>query len=152
VEFSGVTIDPGEYTAFAIWDKSRLKHIFTYDLSSATDAGRIDKLSKLYGDARLHFPSKQVIIEDQSLWTGSAKSMASGARGDIFTTAKIAGVLAFFFLGNKNKVSFVQPITWKGNLNNKQLRRILQIKFNFIPNNDHEANAYGIGLYAQDLF
>jgi hypothetical protein len=78
--------------------------------------------------------------------------MASGARGDIFTTAKIAGALVFFFLANRNKILFVQPIKWKGQVNNKQLRRILQIKFNFIASNDHEANAFGIGLWAMGMF
>jgi hypothetical protein len=152
--FSGVTIDPGEFTAFAIWENSKLKDIFTYDLSGGTtDVGRIFRLSKLYGDNRLHLPWQyRVVIEDQAIWMSSAKSLASGARGDIFTTAKIAGALCLFFSQQRHRILFVQPIVWKGNLKNKVLRRILEIKFNYVARNDHEANAYGIGLYTMGIF
>jgi hypothetical protein len=148
VVFSGVSIDPGSHTAFAIWDKGRLDVVFTFDLGNGVcDSMRIKTLRCLLKSSPLK-SDMFAVVEDQSVWFASPRSMASAARGDIMTPAKIAGALGFYF----TYVMYVQPIVWKGNLDNTALRYILKNKFGYTEKDDHEANAIGIGLWKMGRF
>jgi hypothetical protein len=142
--FSGATIDPGIHTAIAKWNCNTLTSIKTINLKGSNDAELLQDLANKIHDPDTH---AEVIIEDVRLFTSSAISLASGARGNLTTLAKIAGAIAFYY--SYSGVSFVNPQKWKGQLNYDQLRRILKIKFKYIARNEHEASAYGIGMYVQ---
>lgn len=150
--FSGVTIDPGVHTAIVGWHFGKMIWIYTISLSGSGDSELLlDLRHKLEGHCNAQYIREtRVIIEDVGLWTGSATSMASGARGNLTTLAKIAGALAFYFMP-LNIVEFITPMKWKGNLSNKQLRMVLKQKFNIETKNAHEASAMGLGLYMDGL-
>jgi hypothetical protein len=92
-----------------------------------------------------------VLIESIELFGGSAVSYASASQGDLFRLAMQIGGLIRDFKNAGARVFLVSPRRWKGQLNYEQLRHILAIKFFFIAKNDHQASAYGIGLWAKGL-
>lgn len=148
MEFTGATIDPGIHTAYAKWENGKLSDLFTINLKGENDVEYIESLNNRF--PRDWMPV--VVIEDVRLFTGSAKSMASGARGNLITLSKIVGAIAFICSSLRMQVEFVNPQTWKGQLNYKQLRRILKVKYGFTAKNDHEASAYGMGLWKMGKF
>lgn len=151
-DFYGITIDPGIHTAIAFWRGRELYKIITLNFIGSNDSEYIKDMCSKLGQFSFFGIDHTAVIEDVRLFTSSATSMASGARGNLITLAKIAGVMGFWCSLRGFKVEYVLPQTWKGQLNYKQLRSILKLKFNFIAKNDHEAAAYGIGLWKLDLF
>lgn len=93
-----------------------------------------------------------VIIETVELWGGSAVSYASASTGDLFRLAMQIGALIYCFKQCGNRVFLVSPRRWKGQLDYRQLRFILKTKFGFTASNDHQASAFGIGLWAKGEF
>ena len=145
MEFYGATIDPGVNIARAVWINHELIDISTFKLIGKTDEDKIRYIHTNYHDPWSHL---HIIIEDSHFY-GDVTSCASAASGALMTLTKIIGALTYYY--SYTRVELVKPQVWKGQLNNKQLRIILQKKFNFIARNDHEANAYGLGLWKQGL-
>jgi hypothetical protein len=134
------TIDPGDNTAVVDWERGRIGSPFTYRHSLLTFSGiAVHKYTK-------------IIIENVELFGGSSISHASAVKGDLFKLSMEIGALISDFRKKDCTVYLVNPRTWKGQLNYKQLRFILKEKFNIVVKNDHEASAIGIGLWAKGIF
>jgi hypothetical protein len=134
------TIDPGDNTAICEWIDGKMTDLIT-----------IEKC--LSNSPIIHiFSSSFVIIENVELWGGSSVSYTSAARGDLFKLAMVVGVLINNYKKCGCSIYLVSPRKWKGQLNQEQLQHILSEKFKFKARNEHEASAYGIGLWAAGMF
>lgn len=87
------------------------------------------------------------IIEWPTLWTGSAKSMASGEEGDLFKLSYLVGALASLISTTVGRECvLLTPNHWKGQLPKrevlKRVKRLTGVTFE-----DHEGDAAGMGMY-----
>jgi hypothetical protein len=138
-----LTIDPGDNTAICRWTDCQFRFAQTFK-------GCLNNFPQLL--SILVNSSFSIIIENVNLWGGSATSYASAASGDLFKLAMLTGALIQNFKNLGATVYLVNPIKWKGQLNQEQLQHILRKKFNIEPKNEHEASAIGIGLWAKGVF
>jgi hypothetical protein len=135
-----ITIDSGDNTALRGWESGEMLSIKTY--RHCLDA----------------FPyisfggSPSVIIENVNLFPGASISFASALKGDLFRLAFEIGALIRLFRQCLCPVYLVNPSKWKGQLSDQQLRYVLKKKFKLTFNNNHEACATGIGLWALGEF
>jgi len=90
------------------------------------------------------------IIEFPGLWSGSATSQASAAKGDLFKLTMLIGMLVqtmqFYEGGDRrDRISLVSPQQWKGQMSkavvDRRIKRAINQEF---PN--HVGDAVGIGL------
>jgi len=135
-----LTIDPGDNTAVCSWKNGAYVDIITFR----------NCLSEL--PCLLFSSFFSIIIENVNLWGGSSVSYASAASGDLFKLAMLIGALIQKFRSKGFSVYLVNPVKWKGQLNQTQLQNILLKKFHITVNNEHEVSAIGIGLWAKGLF
>jgi len=140
---SWATIDPGAHTAICYWQDGEVveREIFNNFFVHPP----FSLLKSKYGNCK-------IIIEGVELWGSSAISYASGTSGDLFKLAYTVGCLITLFREINCLVYIVSPRRWKGQLDYKKLRHILESFFQFEAKNDHEASAYGIGLWAKGVF
>jgi hypothetical protein len=129
----------------AAWFEGELLNTTTIVLRSDNTGGIIAQLKQKL--KVVNRPYCGVVIEGVELFSGSAVSYTSAARGNLFLLSYIIGALLYHFIDSNPVV--VQPHIWKGQLNYKQLRYILKTKFGFEANNDHIAAAVGIGHWAR---
>lgn len=89
-----------------------------------------------------------VVLEMPGLWSGSAMSQAAAARGDLTSLAYLVGVLST--VRPRAIVRLVAPGEWKGQLPKdvviSRIRRAWKYNGDI---RDHEADAWGIGLWLQ---
>lgn len=134
-----LTVDPGSGLFIMEWTDGVMTNKFYYRNALAEYPFVLDTAAR------------NVIIEDVELWSGSAVSYASATQGDTFRLAMQIGALINDYRNARCNIYLVSPRRWKGQLNYEQLRFILSHKFKIITKNDHEASAYGIGLWAKGL-
>ena len=101
----------------------------------------------------------QATIEMPTLWGGSAKSYASGVKGQLTTLAALGGYLAGCFTSRllSPNIIFVTPDHWKGQLSKEAvIARIHRVKsmrgpLKNLPERvcDHEADAIGMALWSR---
>lgn len=144
------TIDPGMTTAIQYWNKgipgNKAIHKITEEYADSLLGKRLFHLTEKMDFRGIDY----AIIEAMDFRMGSAKSMASAGRGDLSSLAYIIGAITQ--RASMSNTSVLEPVKycqWAGQLNYKQLRIILLKKFGFISKNNHEAAAYGIGLWAK---
>jgi hypothetical protein len=144
------TIDPGITTAIQYWNDGvpgdKVVHKVPESKMDSAMGNRLDFLT-----AKMNFRHVQyVIIEAMDFRMGSARSMASAGRGNLSLLAYIIGAISHRAIIDNAIV--LDPVTysqWAGQLTYKQLRIVLEKKFGFVSKNNHEAAAYGIGLWAR---
>lgn len=135
-----VTIDPGDHTGVCLWNAGNLREFYTI-------GDCLKNPEKAFGVLY----NRHVIFEEVELWSGSSVSFASASRGDLFKLAYLIGAYVNTVQHSGGHAYLVSPRRWKGQLNYKQLRHILDKKFSITVNTDHEASAVGIGLWAKGL-
>ena len=93
---------------------------------------------------------QKVVFEVPGLWAGSAKSMASATRGDLFKEAMLVGMLMHAALELEGcDIYTVTPLEWKGQLSKQAVdNRIVRAlgRRRTFPN--HVSDAVGMGLAA----
>jgi len=92
-------------------------------------------------------PVDRVVIESQSVWAGSAKSIASVSKGNLLKLVMLTGAMMRVCDDNDKRVTLVAPTTWKGQLSkaavHKRIKLAMQMRF---P--EHVADAVGMALSA----
>lgn len=155
-----ISIDPGLVgTGFAIW------HSFG-GLVKLSNSGVIRPKKSIIGNDHLmrsHFISDElqeltngsiyeVVIETPELWSGSAVSHASAAKGDLFSLAILVGVIARTLDPIGLRTNMVTPTVWKGQLSKKGVISRLNRKLEERDWRDHEADAVALGLWYVGIF
>jgi len=88
----------------------------------------------------------RIVVEWPALWTGSAKSMASGEAGDLFKLAACIGALTREAWVVTHRRATMLPVNaWKGQLSKEIVVRRVKHQTG-IAFADHEADACGMGL------
>lgn len=92
---------------------------------------------------------KDVVIELPELWAGSAVSMASASKGDLFKLCLLVGGLCQIAREHTGNLPIlVTPQEWKGQLPKDVVLKRVEKAFNKTFRN-HEGDAVGMGLSAQ---
>jgi len=111
---------------------------------------RVEHIWHIFTRSLLLTQPRFVVLESQALWTGSASSMASAGRGDLFKLAYLTGGLWTIAIGRDAEVVLVSPNQWKGQLPksaiHKRIKRALGARY---P--EHVADAVGMGLAVQGV-
>lgn len=101
-------------------------------------------------------PCEHVFIEGAALWTGSARSMASGASGNLVKLAMVIGGLldAAQSSGHVTAPPKLLPVReWKGQLPKRVVRARVQRALGIGPRHpllrEHLADAVGMGVAAK---
>jgi hypothetical protein len=144
------TIDPGITTAIQYWNAGvpgeKIVHKIPDSLLEKEMGTRLDALTINMNFRYVNY----IIVEAMDFRMWSAKSMASAGRGNLSLLAYIIGAISHrAILDNAKVLDPVSYTQWAGQLTYKQLRIVLEKKFGFIAKNNHEAAAYGIGLWAR---
>jgi len=88
-----------------------------------------------------------IVIEFPMVWAGSAKSLSSAERGDLFKLSYLIGGLGSrVALATGREPRLVTPNEWKGQLPKRVVVQRVE-KLTGIAFADHEADACGIGMY-----
>lgn len=144
-----MTVDPGYNTGYAVWQDGKLVHNGVYR-ARKLDNAEFDRRQKHLWDEfeyllSLYFPHK-VYIENISVYSNSAKSMASATKGDLTKLAVIAGGYAALSFRKNIDVEFVEPRKWKGQLSDQNIKE-WTFKATGKHFREHERDAVGIGCY-----
>lgn len=94
-----------------------------------------------------------VVIESPEVWGDSGKSLASVTRGELLKLTYLVGMFAFatVIATNKNPI-LVTANEWKGQLpKDVVIKRIKSRYGSEFDVEDHEADAIGMGLSAQNI-
>jgi hypothetical protein len=141
------TVDPGKMTAIALWDRDwNMLSIEQQPIETPAGAYSFAKFFLIK-----HKYIEKFIIERVEIWASSSKSMASATSGDLSKLAYIVGALSAAIETQKVPVELISPLKWKGQMNYKQLRNILLVKFGIKTTSDHKASAIGIGLHLKGV-
>ena len=155
-------VDPGlGGTGFAYFD-----HIVTggtkpeapkkFDMYSS----KITDWEKKSLDVALWFESifftlkpNHVILEFPEFWEMSLKSNTAVRGGGLFKLAYLTGTLGMVsFQRTKKEPTLIAPRDWKGQLPKDSVKRRIQLRFPQLEGiRDHETDAIGMGLSAQDI-
>jgi hypothetical protein len=151
-----ITVDPGYDTGIALW-LGNYRPLYTI-LSTDRERETVDKIydiSTQFACYLQNFKPKTMIIEGVNLWGGSAASQAGTSKGYTFNLAYLVGSIITRAMDAQIdvKIVYVSDTTvdnvkfkgWKGNLDNKALRkRIERINEQIYP--EHAQEAVGIGF------
>ena len=160
-----LTVDPGlRTTGWAFWDEIERG---TKDAQVPTATGIITfPKSRDWEECCVSAPTllqsvlakhnvKHLVLEFPQLWSGSATSMASGSRGDLFKLCYLVGAFGECFSYhsdlrhlNDHRSIKIEPQEWKGQLTKRTVdRRIARALDAQYP--EHISDAVGIGLAIQ---
>ena len=153
-----MTVDPGisdlGSTGCAYWPILRGRPEQTTLLRCPPDSGLAGKswhkrsleIGREFGEVLRIWKPLRVYVEFPQLWGDSAKSLASGTRGDILKLAFHVGVLAREIGANGATLYPLLVNTWKGQLQKSAVdARTLRRLGRAYPN--HISDAVGMGLH-----
>ena len=100
----------------------------------------------------------QVILEEPTLWSGSALSMSAGTRGDLHKLSAFFGMLTATAHINMLSARAIPVNQWKGQMSKEAVihrikKRYEEHRFHlaegekWVPLQNHSADAIGLGLY-----
>lgn len=93
-----------------------------------------------------------ITCEWPGLWSGSAVSQASAAKGDLFKLAYLIGSIAKMWDDrNGRPLRLISPQEWKGQLPKEVVMRRVHVLLPNVKLSNHMADAIGMGLAAQGL-
>ena len=150
-----ISMDPGDNTGLALWDKDKLVKTYTWKLigkeKNLSEAERQGLMNERFRDVLRSLPKpSQFIIEGVNLWGQSAKSQAAALRGDTFRLAYLVGsyIETYRRHNKRGKVEIITVQSWKGNLPTDILinETITFCKDSKLIPNEHVACAVGIGM------
>lgn len=153
-------VDPGtKRTGLAFWDvlqrsTSRRKYTepLTTELLRETKGDweqRIERIVENFQSILESWNTLYVVIESQEFWSGSAKSIASSSRGEVFKVSHLVGQLSRVVkVVTGRRVILVSPTLWKGQLSKRAIDNRLKRAFGKTYPAD-VSDAVGIGLAIQ---
>jgi hypothetical protein len=147
-----LTVDPGMHTGWAYWNEHNtpeLTDLFYFK----PERGRVTKLYMQLSSLWQHFAAvlkvcepDEVIIENNALWWGNAKSVVAEQSGALHTLTLLTGGYCLQCENYNARWSLVQPQKWKGQLTDDALKAQIKILINR-EYRHHEQEAVGIGLW-----
>lgn len=114
----------------------------TYRMQWNCDCGGADRLALACA-----------VIEEPSQWSGSGKSLAASASGDLIKLSYLIGSIAQTLSDTKiAPTTLIRPMDWKGQLSKPAANARIRRRLGNIPLENHSADAIGIGLHALGAF
>lgn len=90
----------------------------------------------------------KVVIECPEIY-GSGKGVVANASGSVLTLASVAWGLWGHFRAYGILVVMARPREWKGNVPKEIMQRRIKRRLGWVPEDHNEADAVGIGLWAE---
>lgn len=154
--FDTLTVDPGDHTAYAYWHGTADPVTGQFNVVKAKKilSGEEKLLAMLpkFCAVLKSFQPKCCIIEDVRVYTGSAVSMASAARGDLIGLARLIGAYCEACRVRGVDFQLMQPMHWKGQMPDSVVKKHVEMILKKEYRSEHVISALGIGLARARLF
>ena len=145
-----LTVDPGMTTAWAYWEKKRFPYQPLVD-SFNTETGapieeQAEELWRSFQTLIYHHIPEKCYIEGVEVWTKSLRSNVASKTGKLFKLAFIIGGYCRLCQERGIEFQIINPSKWKGQLNDKAIkRRVLRVNKNQYRN-QHITDAVAMGF------
>lgn len=148
-------VDPGFNTGMVYWYKNKFKD-FTIS-NKNTKAPLLVRIQSLINSIKdildWHINVSKVVIEYQGYWEGSVRSSIAAKTGGLLGLTLLTGHYCQLFYSCGVEVDLIQPIKWKGNMDDKTVQTRIK-KITNIDNlpNSHVRDAFGMSLHYMGVF